>query len=32
MNIEKDSKRISLSYKETLENPWEKIKIKLVRR
>lgn len=29
VNIEKDSKRISLSYKETLENPWEKIKNKV---
>jgi len=26
VNIEKDSKRISLSYKATLENPWDKIK------
>jgi len=26
VNIEKDSKRISLSYKATLENPWNKIK------
>ncbi len=26
VNIEKASKRISLSYKATLENPWEKIK------
>ena len=26
VNIEKSSKRISLSYKATLENPWEKIK------
>ena len=25
-NIEKESKRISLSYKATLENPWDKIK------
>ena len=26
VSIDKDSKRISLSYKATLENPWEKIK------
>ena len=26
VNIDKDSKRISLSYKATLENPWNKIK------
>ena len=26
VSIEKDSKRISLSYKATLENPWDKIK------
>ena len=26
VNIDKDAKRISLSYKATLENPWEKIK------
>ena len=26
VNIDKDSKRVSLSYKATLENPWEKIK------
>ena len=26
VNIDKESKRISLSYKATLENPWEKIK------
>ena len=26
VNIEKDTKRISLSYKSTLENPWDKIK------
>ena len=26
VNIEKDTKRISLSYKATLENPWDKIK------
>ena len=26
VNIDKDSKRISLSYKATLENPWDKIK------
>ena len=25
MNIDKDTKRISLSYKETLENPWKKM-------
>ncbi len=29
VNIDKDSKRISLSYKATLENPWEKIKNKI---
>ena len=29
MNIDKDTKRISLSYKATLENPWEKIKEKV---
>ena len=29
VNIDKDTKRISLSYKATLENPWEKIKDKL---
>ncbi len=29
VNIEKDSKRISLSYKATLENPWDKIKDKI---
>ena len=28
-NIDKDTKRISLSYKATQENPWEKIKDKL---
>ncbi len=26
VNIDKDSKRISLSYKATLENPWDKVK------
>ena len=26
VNIDKDSKRISLSYKATLENPWEKVR------
>ena len=26
VNIDKDTKRISLSYKATLENPWDKIK------
>ena len=26
VNIDKESKRISLSYKATQENPWEKIK------
>ena len=26
VNIDKDSKRISLSYKATLENPWDKLK------
>ena len=26
VNIDKDTKRISLSYKSTLENPWDKIK------
>ena len=29
VSIDKDSKRISLSYKETLENPWSKIKDKV---
>ena len=29
VNIEKDTKRISLSYKATLENPWEKIENKM---
>ena len=29
VNIDKDTKRISLSYKATLENPWEKIKDQL---
>ena len=29
VNIDKDTKRISLSYKATLKNPWEKIKDKL---
>ena len=29
VNIEKDKKRISLSYKATLENPWEKIENKI---
>ena len=29
ISIDKDTKRISLSYKATLENPWEKIKDKL---
>ena len=29
VNIDKDSKRISLSYKATLENPWDKIKEKV---
>ena len=29
VNIEKESKRISLSYKATLENPWEKAKEKI---
>ena len=29
VNIDKESKRISLSYKETLENPWNKIKDKI---
>jgi small subunit ribosomal protein S1 len=29
VNIEKESKRISLSYKATLENPWDKIKSKI---
>ncbi len=28
-NIDKDTKRISLSYKATLENPWDKIKDKV---
>ena len=29
MNIDKESKRISLSYKATLDNPWNKIKDKI---
>jgi len=29
VNIDKETKRISLSYKATLENPWDKIKHKL---
>ncbi len=29
VSIEKDTKRISLSYKATLENPWDKIKDKI---
>ena len=29
VNIDKDTKRISLSYKATLDNPWEKIKDKI---
>ena len=29
VNIDKDTKRISLSYKATLENPWEKVKGKV---
>tara|TARA_B100001057_G_scaffold488128_1_gene571983 strand:- start:3011 stop:4732 length:1722 start_codon:yes stop_codon:yes gene_type:complete len=29
VNIEKDSKRISLSYKSVLDNPWDKIKDKI---
>jgi small subunit ribosomal protein S1 len=29
VNIDKDTKRISLSYKATLENPWEQIKSKI---
>ncbi len=29
VNIEKDTKRISLSYKATLENPWDKVKDKI---
>ena len=29
VNIDKESKRISLSYKTTLDNPWEKIKNKI---
>ena len=29
VNIDKDTKRISLSYKATLENPWEKIRDKI---
>ena len=29
VNIDKESKRISLSYKATLENPWDKIKNKV---
>ena len=29
VNIDKDAKRISLSYKSTLDNPWDKIKSKV---
>ena len=29
VNIDKDSKRVSLSYKATVENPWDKIKSKI---
>ena len=29
VNIDKDTKRISLSYKATRENPWDKIKDKV---
>lgn len=29
MSIDEDNKRISLSYRETLENPWEKVKEKI---
>ena len=29
VNIDKETKRISLSYKSTLENPWDKIKDKI---
>ena len=29
VNIDKESKRITLSYKATLENPWDKIKNKV---
>ena len=29
VNIEKETKRISLSYKATLDNPWDKIKNKI---
>ena len=29
VNIDKDTKRVSLSYKATLDNPWEKIKDKI---
>ena len=29
VNIDKDAKRISLSYKATLENPWEKVRDKI---
>ena len=32
VNIEKETKRISLSYKATLENPWDKIKNKIGRK
>ena len=32
INIDKETKRISLSYKAILDNPWEKIKIKLVKK
>ena len=32
VNIDKDTKRISLSYKSVLENPWIKLKIRLEKR
>ena len=32
VNIDKETKRISLSYKATLENPWDKIKDKIGQR
>ena len=32
VNIDKETKRISLSYKATLENPWDKLKDKLVKK
>ena len=32
VNIDKDTKRISLSYKSTLENPWDKIKSQVAKK